>query len=94
VAVIDSRVCCKHAHVGTGRNMPGIQNGRNHLNTLKICDFVSHLNVQAEWCGHNTLRSSAADVNRIHSSALCTPGMGVILWGESPLYVNPATIKV
>ena len=20
---------------------------------------------------------------------LCTPGMGVILWGESPLYVNP-----
>jgi len=20
----------------------------------------------------------------------CTPGMGVILWGESPLYVNPA----
>jgi len=23
-------------------------------------------------------------------SALCTPGMGVNLWGESPLYVNPA----
>jgi len=20
---------------------------------------------------------------------LCTPGMGVILWGESPLYMNP-----
>jgi hypothetical protein len=22
-------------------------------------------------------------------SRLCTPGMGVNLWGESPLYVNP-----
>ena len=21
---------------------------------------------------------------------MCTPGMGVNLWGESPLYVNPA----
>jgi len=24
---------------------------------------------------------------------LCTPGMGVILWGESPLYLNPVAIK-
>jgi hypothetical protein len=23
--------------------------------------------------------------------ALCTPGMGVNLWGESPLYVNPVS---
>ena len=23
-------------------------------------------------------------------TSLCTPGMGVNLWGESPLYVNPA----
>ena len=23
---------------------------------------------------------------------LCTPGMGVNLWGESPLYVNPASV--
>jgi len=23
---------------------------------------------------------------------LCTPGMGVNLWGESPLYVNPVNI--
>jgi len=25
-------------------------------------------------------------------SDLCTPGMGVILWGASPLYVNPVTV--
>ena len=25
-------------------------------------------------------------------SAWCTPGMGVNLWGESPLYVNPASV--
>ena len=25
----------------------------------------------------------------IRWSALCTPGMGVNLWGASPLYVNP-----
>jgi hypothetical protein len=24
--------------------------------------------------------------------ALCTPGMGVILWGKSPLYLNPVAI--
>ena len=23
---------------------------------------------------------------------LCTPGMGVNLWGESPLYVNPVNV--
>jgi len=23
---------------------------------------------------------------------LCTPGMGVNLWGESPLYVNPVSV--
>jgi hypothetical protein len=26
------------------------------------------------------------------SSDLCTPGMGVNLWGESPLYVNPVNV--
>ncbi len=25
----------------------------------------------------------------VRCSALCTPGMGVNLWGESPLYVSP-----
>jgi len=25
-------------------------------------------------------------------NALSTPGMGVNLWGESPLYVNPASV--
>ena len=25
-------------------------------------------------------------------ATLCTPGMGVNLWGESPLYVNPASV--
>ncbi len=24
---------------------------------------------------------------------MCTPGMGVNLWGESPLYVNPVNVK-
>ncbi|MEN6433693.1 MAG: hypothetical protein ABFD06_12665, partial [Smithella sp.] len=24
---------------------------------------------------------------------LCTPGMGVNLWGASPLYVNPVNVK-
>ena len=23
---------------------------------------------------------------------MCTPGMGVNLWGESPLYVNPVNV--
>jgi hypothetical protein len=27
-------------------------------------------------------------------SARCTPGMGVILWGASPLYVNPVTVMM
>ena len=26
------------------------------------------------------------------SMPLCTPGMGVNLWGESPLYVNPVKV--
>jgi len=25
---------------------------------------------------------------------LCTPGMGVNLWGESPLYMNPVNVNV
>ena len=29
---------------------------------------------------------------RRFSSDLCTPGMGVNLWGESPLYVNPVNV--
>jgi len=24
---------------------------------------------------------------------LCTPGMGVNLWGESPLYMNPVNVE-
>jgi len=34
--------------------------------------------------GRGFLRSAA--------KALCTPGMGVNLWGESPLYVNPVNV--
>ena len=26
-------------------------------------------------------------------SRMCTPGMGVNLWGESPLYVNPVYVN-
>jgi len=33
----------KHAHVGSGRNMPGTQG--KYLSTLKLCDIVSHANV-------------------------------------------------
>jgi len=29
---------------------------------------------------------------RVRLSALCTPGMGVNLWGASPLYVNPVNV--
>ena len=28
----------------------------------------------------------------VRSICWCTPGMGVNLWGESPLYVNPASV--
>jgi len=28
----------------------------------------------------------------VRSIFLCTPGMGVNLWGESPLYVNPVNV--
>ena len=30
---------------------------------------------------------------RVPSNARCTPGMGVNLWGESPLYVNPVNVS-
>ena len=36
-----------------------------------------------------TTQISRAAFWRRSELALCTPGMGVILWGESPLYVNP-----
>ena len=29
----------------------------------------------------------------VRCSALCTSGMGVNLWGASPLYVNPASVN-
>ena len=35
----------------------------------------------------------ACAVPGVRSSALCTPGMGVNLWGESPLYVNPVNVS-
>jgi len=28
------------------------------------------------------------------SRRMCTPGMGVNLWGESPLYMNPVNVNV
>ena len=28
----------------------------------------------------------------VHWTSWCTPGMGVNLWGESPLYVNPVNV--
>ena len=35
------------------------------------------------------MERSGIPVRCIH---LCTPGMGVNLWGESPLYVNPVNV--
>jgi len=39
---------------------------------------------------HNDHRREYTSVRWINS---CTPGMGVNLWGVSPLYVNPANVK-
>jgi hypothetical protein len=36
----------------------------------------------------------ARSVWQIRWSPLCTPGMGVILWGVNPLYVNPVSVKI
>jgi hypothetical protein len=35
----------------------------------------------------------AAALIPVRLSDWCTPGMGVILWGVSPLYMNPVAIK-
>ena len=40
-----------------------------------------------EAAGNREARFSA-----VRSKRWCTPGMGVNLWGESPLYVNPASV--
>jgi len=40
------------------------------------------------------LRGEQAGCLIFRWSTLCTPGMGVNLWGESPLYVNPANVKI
>ena len=42
---------------------------------------------------HRVCRDSAAALLAIWCMFLCTPGMGVILWGESPLYVNLGTVE-
>jgi hypothetical protein len=39
-----------------------------------------------------TLLFSGRGFLRSTAKALCTPGMGVNLWGESPLYVNPVNV--
>ena len=40
---------------------------------------------------HNAGRQ--ARLAAVACTPLCTPGMGVNLWGESPLYVNPVNVK-
>ena len=37
-------------------------------------------------------RREAAAFTKSCSIQWCTPGMGVSLWGESPLYVNPVNV--
>jgi hypothetical protein len=37
-------------------------------------------------------QSDEGAAGNISCSNLCTPGMGVNLWGESPLYVNPVNM--
>jgi hypothetical protein len=36
-----------------------------------------------------TFSRTRSAAKRVGCNAVCTPGMGVNLWGESPLYVNP-----
>jgi hypothetical protein len=36
--------------------------------------------------------TKTCELNAVSSTGLCTPGMGVNLWGESPLYVNPVNV--
>jgi len=42
--------------------------------------------------GHASKRYFGCAVRGVRSSYLCTPGMGVNLWGGSPLYVNSVNI--
>ena len=41
---------------------------------------------------HNRLVKDAKRSGAFFYQSECTPGMGVILWGVSPLYVNPGTV--
>ena len=38
------------------------------------------------------LHLKTAALFAVRLTPLCTPGMGVNLWGESPLYVNPVNV--
>jgi len=40
----------------------------------------------------NPAQISRAGFRASAAFALCTPGMGVNLWGASPLYVNPVNV--
>jgi len=42
----------------------------------------------------STLLFSGRGFLRPAAKVLCTPGMGVNLWGESPLYVNSVNVNV
>ena len=39
----------------------------------------------AMWCGEGGRKTRLYPI---------TPGMGMILWGASPLYVNPGTVEM
>jgi hypothetical protein len=43
-------------------------------------------------CAAIKLDRQAADVLGVKLTDRCTPGMGVNLWGASPLYVNPVNV--
>jgi len=43
---------------------------------------------------HSTTFQEGAEFSRSVLMQLCTPGMGVNLWGVSPLYVNPVNILI
>src|SRR4030042_5656690 len=46
------------------------------------------MNAPAAPHGATSIAKKAPRLSRVGSTRLCTPGMGVSLWGESPLYEN------
>ncbi|MFH0782362.1 MAG: hypothetical protein V2B20_10495 [Pseudomonadota bacterium] len=57
----------KHARVGSGRNMPVLQ--VSYLSTLKLCDIVSHSNVELTGAAHESREKRNQAVFRVRLNA-------------------------